>query len=85
MIGKFAASKAGHDKGQLYVIVGQEEDCLYLCDGRLKTLVKPKKKKVKHVQLTNKTVEQSLLRKLERKERVLDEEIKYAIKQYNRI
>ncbi len=85
MIGKFAASKAGHDKGHLYVIVGQEGDCLYLCDGRLKLLGCPKKKKVKHIQLYNQTVEPELLRKLENKEKVLDEEIKYAIKQYNRI
>ena len=43
MIGK-------HDKGQLYVIVGEDERNLYLADGVLKTIDRPKKKNKKHVQ-----------------------------------
>jgi hypothetical protein len=37
MIGQFAVSKAGHDKGTLYVVVAREGDFVYLSDGRLKT------------------------------------------------
>ena len=44
MIGQFAVSKAGHDKGTLYVVVAREGDFVYLSDGRLKTPQKPKKK-----------------------------------------
>lgn len=51
MIGKLAISKSGHDKGQLYVIVGEDERNLYLADGVLKTIDRPKKKNKKHVQL----------------------------------
>ena len=36
MIGQFAVSKAGHDKGTLYVVVAREGDFVYLSDGRLK-------------------------------------------------
>ena len=36
MVGMFARSKAGHDKTQVYMIVAEEEDYVYLCDGRLK-------------------------------------------------
>ena len=36
MIGEFATSKAGHDKDRLYMIVGEEEKWVYLCDGRLR-------------------------------------------------
>lgn len=50
MIGKLAISKSGHDKGQLYVIVGEDERNLYLADGVLKTIDHPKKKNKKHVQ-----------------------------------
>ena len=50
MIGKLAISKSGHDKGQLYVIVGEDERNLYLADGVLKTINRPKKKNKKHVQ-----------------------------------
>ena len=50
MIGKLAISKSGHDKGQLYVIVGEDERNLYLANGVLKTIDRPKKKNKKHVQ-----------------------------------
>ena len=84
MIGQLAISKAGHDKDALYVVVGQEKDFVYLCDGRLKTLEKPKKKRLKHVQPVNRTVDETLLKKLQSGEKVYAEEIKYALKQYGK-
>lgn len=83
LIGRFVTSKAGHDKNQIYVIVAEDGDFVDLCDGRLKTINKPKRKRKKHIQLTNHTVKQDLLFRLCSKERVLDEEIKYEIKHYN--
>ena len=49
MLGEFATSKAGHDKDRLYMIVGEEEEWVYLCDGRLRGVEHPKKKKKKHM------------------------------------
>ena len=49
--GMFAVSKAGHDKGRLYVIIEVDDSYVYLADGRLRPLDKLKKKKKKHVQL----------------------------------
>lgn len=34
MTGMFAISKAGHDKGQMYVIIREEGEFAYLVDGR---------------------------------------------------
>lgn len=82
MIGKFATSKAGHDKSQLYVIVAEEGDFVYLCDGRSRTVSRPKKKRIKHIQIINRTVEEELLTKLRNQEPVRDEQIKYAVKKY---
>lgn len=82
MTGKFAASKAGHDKSQIYVVVAEEGDFVYLCDGRYKTLSKPKKKRRKHIQIINQTVEEPLLTDLRNCEKVTDEQIKYAVKKY---
>ena len=48
-VGQFAVSKAGHDKGVLYVVVAQEGEFAFLCDGKTKTLENPKKKKLKHI------------------------------------
>ena len=49
--GMLAKSKAGHDKGQLYVIYDVDETYVYLVDGKIRTIEKPKKKKQKHVQI----------------------------------
>ena len=83
LIGRFAVSKAGHDKSGLYVIIAEDTEFVSLCDGRLKTIDKPKKKRKKHVQLIRQCVNASLVQRLREKGRVLDEEIKYEIKHYN--
>ncbi len=51
MCGMLAFSKAGHDKGKIYMIMDQDESYVYLCDGRLKPADRPKKKKYKHIQI----------------------------------
>ena len=53
-IGMLAKSKAGHDKDTVYVIYKLDEAYVYLVDGKLKTIEKPKKKKYKHIQIINK-------------------------------
>lgn len=82
LIGRFAVSKAGHDVGAVYLIIGQEGERLLLCDGRYKPLAKPKKKSGKHVQISAVTAEEPLLSGLLKKERIFDHQIKYAIKKY---
>ena len=53
-IGMLAWSRAGHDIGQLYVIMAVEDEYVFLTDGRLKHVEKPKKKKKKHIQVMRK-------------------------------
>ena len=53
-IGMLAKSKAGHDAGHVYVIYKVDEENVYLIDGLLKTMDKPKKKRKKHIQIINK-------------------------------
>ncbi len=52
--GMLVKSKAGHDKGKVYVIVGMDETYVYVVDGRLRKLENPKKKKYRHVQVIQK-------------------------------
>lgn len=49
--GMLAKSKAGHDKGKIYLIIRQDEAYVYLADGSAKTFADPKKKRKKHVQI----------------------------------
>lgn len=82
MKGQFVTSRAGHDRGTLYVIVAEEDEFVYLSDGRLKSPEKPKKKRRKHIQPVNACVEDALRARLEAGEAIRPEEIKFAIKQF---
>ena len=50
LTGMYAYSKAGHDKGTLYLIIKEDKESVTLCDGLLKTIEHPKKKNKKHIQ-----------------------------------
>lgn len=79
--GSFVYSKAGHDKGQVYIIIRETEEYIYLSDGKIRTLDKLKRKNKKHVQSINFT-DESICEKLIRQEPIRNEEIKRAIKCY---
>lgn len=54
LIGRLVYSKAGRDKGKPYIIVKVlDEEYVLLSDGSLRTLERPKKKKLMHVNITN--------------------------------
>ena len=50
MKGRLAFSKAGHDKGKLYLIIREEGERVWLADGRTRGVLSPKKKNRKHIQ-----------------------------------
>ena len=53
IVGQIVFAKCGRDKGKAFVIISTSGDYVYLVDGKLRTLSKPKKKKKKHVQPVN--------------------------------
>ena len=59
--GQIVLSKAGKEKGSFSVVLKLEGKYLSLADGKLRTLEKPKKKSVKHIQLTNSFLEENEL------------------------
>lgn len=53
-VGRLVYSKAGRDAGKLFIIVGMlDENYVFTSDGSLRTVDKPKKKKIKHLTFTN--------------------------------
>jgi len=46
-------SKCGHDKKKIFIVLKEINDYYYLVDGKNRLISKPKKKKIKHVQVTN--------------------------------
>ncbi len=79
--GSFLSSKAGHDKGKIYIIIRETEEYIYVSDGNVRGLEKLKRKNKKHVQPIGYT-DVVLSEKLRNQETVRDEEVKRAIKCY---
>lgn len=55
--GMIVKSKMGRDKGQYYLILSLDSECVYLTDGKYRPIEKLKKKKRKHIQTTRTKVE----------------------------
>ena len=51
-VGQVVKSTAGHDKGDLLVIAGFENEKVLVCDGKHRKLEKPKCKNPKHLEET---------------------------------
>ncbi len=56
VVGQIVFSKAGRDKGKPFIIIGIDDNFIYLADGITRTIDKPKLKKIKHIQVTTTTV-----------------------------
>ena len=73
-----AKSSAGHDKGSWYAIIKsetvEEPGFVYIADGRRRKLGNPKKKNIKHVEITRKTITLDYF---------TDKSLKKALWQYN--
>lgn len=57
-IGQLVRSLKGHDKGELLVITDIAQNKVFLCDGKQRKLEKPKMKNVRHVALTDITLDE---------------------------
>ncbi len=78
MKGGIVRSLAGHDKGELFCVVGVEEPYLLLCDGKRRRLAEPKRKKRKHTAPAG-DFDHPVAQKLIRHDPVTDNEIRRAL------
>ncbi len=78
-VGQIVISRAGRDAGRKFVVVRVIDD-LYgeICDGDLRKVEKPKKKKIKHLNITDDMAE-GLAEKLKSGDRITNAEIRKAL------
>lgn len=75
-VGRLVYSKAGRDKNRYFIIVKIiDDDYVLIADGDLRKLEKPKKKKIKHIQLLSKIVE-PVREKLEKGEKLTNKQLR---------
>lgn len=81
-IGRIVFSKSGRDAGKCFIIYDIiDEDYVYLVDGNLRKLAKPKKKKIKHIELKPERLE-TIREKILGGKKVFDSEVYSAIDSY---
>lgn len=82
VIGRFAWSRAGRDKGNLFIIIDVVDDNhVLIADGMIRKLNNLKKKKIKHLNITNK-VDEQISRTVLMKRKLLDSDLQQAVLRY---
>lgn len=79
--GYLAKSLAGHDKDEVFVILAVDGEYVSLVNGTSRTVEKPKRKRLKHIQ-PEYPKEENLQLKIRNKQKITNEEVKYFLKQY---
>ena len=57
MTGRVVISSAGHDKGRFMLVVGADGERILVADGKERKLDHPKKKNIRHIRATERTIE----------------------------
>ena len=74
--GMLVYSRAGRDKGKLFIVLDIKNDFVYLSDGKIRRVESPKKKKIKHINRTNTVLELDF-------ENISDIDVRRAILDYS--
>ena len=74
-ISDVVVSTAGHDQGEIFYVIGMDDQYLYLANGKDRSLDKPKRKKRKHVQMVLRS-ETRVVEKLIQGDKVLNSELR---------
>lgn len=80
--GSVVYSVKGRDKGSCYVCVAVvDESFVYISDGKLHKLSKPKKKNIKHLKPTGHTLD-VIARKLKENSKIFDSELNSSLRNF---
>lgn len=80
--GQIVFSKSGRDKGLAFIVLDYDESYVYITDGKLRKLEKPKRKNRVHIQPTNYVVT-DIMNKLENGLHIMNSDIRKALAEYN--
>jgi len=79
-IGSVVLSTQGRDKGSYFVVTALGKNVVFLADGGMRKLNKPKKKNIKHVSDSG-VILDGIAEKMRLGKKVFDSEIKSALRQ----
>ncbi len=80
-VGQIVFAKAGRDKDCAFIVTNVAGEYVFIANGKNRTLLKPKMKKVIHIQQT-KFIDSSIKEKIESNSYLLDSDIRKSLKKY---
>ena len=80
--GMVVRSKAGRDKGDLFIVLRTENNYAYIANGELRRVDRPKKKKLMHLQ-PSAYVSELITERLEAAGEVTNCEVRKALAEYS--
>ena len=63
-----------------FIVVGVVENYVYLVDGSIRKIDRPKRKKIKHIELTS-FFEENIANKVKNKHKITNQDVKKALKE----
>ena len=82
-LAEFVYAIAGRDKGKHFIVTSQEDNYLYLCNGKCRKVGSPKKKKIRHVTFSG-VKNEFILNRLTTTGKVTNKEVRYALSDYEK-
>lgn len=70
---------AGRDRNEYFIVTKVEDSYVYLVDGSIRKIENPKKKKIKHVELTRFS-DDELAERIKRNNKITNQDIKKSLK-----
>lgn len=70
----------GRDKGMYFIVIDTDDRYVSLVDGVLRKIERAKKKKIKHVEMTD-YVSNTIAEKVKNKNKISNQDIKKALKE----
>ena len=80
-IAEFVVAKSGKDIGDCYMVISEEDNYLFLSDGKRRKVSNPKKKKIKHVSFSGVT-DEFILKRLTTTGKLTNKEVRYALSNF---
>lgn len=79
-LGSIVISTMGRDKGMYFIVIDADDEYVTLVDGSVRKVERAKKKKIKHIEITE-FYSESIAEKIKNRSKMTNQDVKKALKE----
>lgn len=79
-VGSIVISTMGRDRGMYFIVIDSDDEYVFLVDGMVRKIERVKKKKIKHIEVTEHYSE-NIAEKVKNKNKISNHDVKKALKE----